>query len=64
MPIMRMLVLSGLLALPACSSSPTGPDQSQGSLGGSIVVPGGGSHGSNDPCGSLGRLAKKCVRKE
>ncbi len=62
MPIIRMLALSGLLALSACSSSPTEPDISQKSLGGSTVVTGGGSQ-TDDPCAAMGPLARKCVRK-
>ena len=50
MLITRLLVLSGLLALAACSS-PTGPDESLKSLGGPTVSGGGHGVGVLNPCG-------------
>jgi hypothetical protein len=63
MQTIRLLMLGGLLALLGCSSSPTDPDVNGRSVTGSIVVPGHQSQGSNEPCESMGRLARKCVRK-
>lgn len=63
MQTIRLLTLVGTLALLACSSSPTDPDVNGPSVTGSIVVPGHQQQGSNEPCQSMGRLAKKCVRK-
>jgi len=63
MRIVRMLVLSGLLALPACSSFPTEPDVNGRSGQGSLVVPGQQQPGLGEPCAGMGQLARKCVRK-
>jgi hypothetical protein len=63
MPITAIVVLGGLLIVAACSSSPTDIDESRESVGGPTVVSHGGTP-QNDPCGSGGVLAVRCVRRQ
>jgi hypothetical protein len=63
MRLMPLLLVAGLMGIPACSSSPTEPDLSGRSGEGLVVVPGHQQQGPNEPCKGMGKLAMKCVRK-